>query len=103
MDGRERFGCFMAGGREYSSSQRKIINRYYDQIDTIVLTRLGEITTDMILAVGDAKKLDRLWKRAEQALVKVKTSDGQKDPGIEKILASRDIEALGKLITRLNR
>ena len=107
MDGRERFGCFMGSGREYSSSQRKIISRYYDQIDTIVLTRLGEIATDMILAGGDAKKLDRLWKRAEQALAKVETNDGQKDlekdPAIEKILALRDIEALGKLITKLNR
>lgn len=93
----------MAKGREYSSSQRKIISRYYDNIDTIVITRLGEITTDMVLALGDPKKLDRLWKRAEQALDKVKTSDGQKDPVIEKILASRDLEALGKLVAKLNR
>ncbi|MBL4699007.1 MAG: hypothetical protein JKX70_09270, partial [Phycisphaerales bacterium] len=62
----------MAGGREFSSSQRKIINRYYDNIDNIVITRLGEIATDMALAMGDTKKLDRLWKRAEQALAKVK-------------------------------
>ncbi|PCI08456.1 hypothetical protein COB72_08345 [bacterium] len=93
----------MAGGREFSSSQRKIINRYYDNIDNIVITRLGEIATDMVLAMGDAKKLDRLWKRAEQALAKVKTKDGTKDPAIEKMLASRDLEALGKLITKLNR
>lgn len=93
----------MASGREFSSSQRKIINRYYDNIDNIVITRLGEIATDMILAAGEPKKLDRLWKRAEQALAKVKTSDGQKDPAIGKILASQDIEALGKLITKLNR
>lgn len=93
----------MATGREFSSSQRKIINRYYDNIDNIVITRLGEITTDMVLAAGDSKKLDRLWKRAEQALAKVKTSDGEKDPMIEKILSSRDLESLGKLITKLNR
>ena len=93
----------MATGREFSSSQRKIIHRYYDNIDNIVITRLGEITTDMVLASGDTKKLDRLWKRAEQALVKVKTSDGEKDPMIEKILSSRDLEALGKLVTKLNR
>ena len=93
----------MAGGREYSSAQRKIINRYYDQIDTIVLTRLAEITTDMALAMGDSKKLDRLWKRAEQALAKVTTKDGQKDAAIERILASRDIEALGKLVSKLSR
>ncbi len=97
----------MAGGREYSSAQRKIINRYYDHIDTIVLTRLAEITTDMALAMGDSKKLDRLWKRAEQALAKVTTKDGQKDgqkdAAIERILASRDLEALGKLVSKLSR
>jgi hypothetical protein len=93
----------MASGREYSSAQRKIINRYYDNIDDIVITRLGEISTDMVLAMGDPKKLDRLWKRAEQALAKVKSSDGQPDPEITKILAKRDLEALGKLVTKLSR
>lgn len=93
----------MAGGREYSSHQRKIINRYYDHIDTIVITRLGEITTDMALAMGDPKKLDRLWKRAQQALEKVKSDDGVTDPAIEQILTSRDIEGLGKLVSKLSK
>ena len=47
----------MASGREFSSHQRKIINRYYDNLDTIVITRLGEIVTDMALAAGDQKSL----------------------------------------------
>ena len=93
----------MAGGREYSSSQRKIINRYYDNIDSIVITRLAEITTDMALAMGETKNLDRLWKRAEQALAKVKSSDGNTDPAIDKILASQDIEALAKFVSKLTR
>jgi hypothetical protein len=93
----------MAGGREFSSSQRKIINRYYDNIDNIVITRLGEITTDMILDAGDPKKLDRLWKRAEQALAKVRDADGNPDPTITKILDSKDPEALGKFITKISR
>jgi len=93
----------MASGREFSSSQRKIINRYYDNIDNIVITRLGEITTDMILAAGDPKKLDRLWKRAEQALAKVRDADGNPDPAITKILDSKDPEALGKFVTKLSR
>ncbi len=93
----------MAGGREYSSHQRKIINRYYDNIDTIIITRLGEISTDMILAAGDQKKLDRLWKRAEQALAKVKGTDGQPPADIEKLLQSRDIEDLAKFVSKLAR
>ena len=93
----------MAGGREYSSHQRKIINRYYDNIDTIIITRLGEISTDMILAAGDQKKLDRLWKRAELALAKVKGPDVQPPAEIEKLLQSRDIEDLAKLVSKLAR
>ncbi|MEX0877101.1 MAG: hypothetical protein WD114_06550 [Phycisphaerales bacterium] len=93
----------MAGGREYSSYQRKIINRYYDNIDTIVITRLGEISTEMVLAAGDEKKLDRLWKRAEQSLAKVRGSDGDRDPELDRIITQRDVEGLGRLVTRLSR
>lgn len=87
----------MAGGREYSSSQRKIINRYYDNQDTIVATRLGEIVTDIALADGDQKKLDRLWKRAEQALAKTSI----KPESWKKILDARDPKALALLIAKL--
>jgi hypothetical protein len=93
----------MAGGREYSSQQRKIINRYYDNIDTILITRLTEISTEMILAMGDPKKLDRLWKRAAQALEKIKAEDGKEDPAIHQILVTQDVEALAKLVSKLSR
>jgi hypothetical protein len=93
----------MPSGREYSSSQRKIINRYYEHLDAIVLNRLGEITTEMALAAGDTKKLDRLWKRAAQALSKVKDADGNQDPAIGRLLERRDIEALAELVARLSR
>jgi hypothetical protein len=93
----------MASGREYSSTQRKIINRYYDHIDTIILTRLGEIATELVLAGDDQKKLDRLWVRAEKALEKTKSKDPNLDRMIEQVLGSRDIKALGELITKLSR
>ncbi len=93
----------MSTGREYSAHQRKIINRYYDNIDTIVITRLSEIATDMVLAMGDEKKLDRLWKRAEQALSKVTPRGSDADPEIARVLASRDVEQFGRLVSRLSR
>jgi len=93
----------MPSEREYSSSQRKIINRYYEHLDSILLNRLGEITTEMALAVGDTKKLDRLWKRAAQALSKVIDIDGNQDPAIAHLLERRDIESLAKLVSRLSR
>lgn len=87
----------MAGGREYSSHQRKIINRYYEHQDTIVAGRLGEIVGDLALAQGDPKKLDRLWKRAEQALAKTSLAPA----AVRTVLESRDTEALGRLVGKL--
>lgn len=87
----------MASGREFSSTQRKIINRYYDNHDTILATRLGEIVTDIALAEDNQKKLDRLWIRAEQALSKTQL----KPESWKKIIASRDPKALARLISKL--
>jgi len=87
----------MAGGQEYSGSQRKIINRYYDNHDTILATRLGEIVTDIALAEDNQKKLDRLWTRAEQALTKT----ALKPETWKKITTSRDPKALAQLISKL--
>ncbi len=87
----------MAGGREYSGSQRKIINRYYDNHDTILATRLGEIVTDIALAEDNQKKLDRLWTRAEQALSKTSVKPEIWAP----VLKNRDAQALARLISKL--
>lgn len=87
----------MAGGREYSGNQRKIIDRYYQNEDGIVATRLGEIVSDMALAGGDEKKLDRLWKRAEQALARTKLNPAE----IRTVLEKRDVVGLGRMAGRL--
>ena len=86
----------MAGGQEYSRNQRKIIDRYYQNEDTIVATRLAEIVSDMALADGDQKKLDRLWKRAEQALARSKLNQAE----IRTVLEKRDIVGLGRLAAK---
>lgn len=89
----------MSTGREFSSYQRKVINRYYDNLDTIVVTRLGEIVTDMALAGGDEKKLARLWKRAEQALERVKGESND----VSQIIDQRDVEALARFVTKVSK
>ncbi len=88
----------MAGGQEYSRTQRKIIDRYYQNEDTIVATRLAEIVSDMALAGGDVKKLDRLWKRAEQALARTKLNPAE----VRTVLERRDMVGLGKLAGRMS-
>jgi hypothetical protein len=88
----------MAGGREYSNHQRKIINRYYEHQDTIITHRLGEIVSEMALAMGDEKKLARLWKRADQALAKSGLSASE----AARIVEKRDVEGLAKAVARLS-
>lgn len=87
----------MAGGREYSHSQRKIIDRYYQHKDSILAHRLGEIVSDMALAAGDDKKLAALWKRAEKALAQSKLDPAR----AARALNARSVEQLGRLAAEL--
>lgn len=56
---------------DFTPHQKKIINRYYDNRDQIMLTRLQEIVTELYLADSEAKQ-ERLWKRAESAMKSLK-------------------------------
>lgn len=87
----------MAGGREYSAHQRKIIDRYYQHEDTIVAQRVGEIVSELFLAIGDEKKTNQLWARAEKALAR----SGLSQAKVEKVLKERDLEGLGRLAGEL--
>lgn len=89
----------MGSGREYSRHQQKIISRYYDNHDTIILTRLGEIQTEIALAAGNDKKLGTLWKRAATALAKTSI----KPEIASRIVEERDLESLARQISKLNR
>jgi len=77
--------------REYSGYQKGVISRYYDNLDTIMLQKLGELVTDLYLADSKTKK-DRLWKRAHQAMERLKI----KRPIIDHIMKSRDVQVLAK-------
>ena len=85
----------MAGGREYSQGQRKIIDRYYQNRDTIALTKLQEIVSELYLPEG--KAAERLWKRAESHL---KAADAN-PARLEKTLAERDPAALAAFVSDL--
>jgi hypothetical protein len=55
--------------------QDKIIRRYYQNQDDIMLQKLGEMVTDLFLAEGKAKQ--RLWDRVATALKNLKIPDAQ--------------------------
>jgi hypothetical protein len=77
--------------QEYSNYQKNVIENYYDNLDTIMLQRLGELVTELYLADTDKKK-DNLWKRVEKAMANLKIP-----PAITKhILEKRNVVVLAK-------
>ena len=76
---------------ELSHYQKNVISNYYENLDTIMLTKLQEIVTDLYLAESKAKQ-DRLWERAEKAMTKLKIK-----PAIVKhVLGKRDVMILAR-------
>jgi hypothetical protein len=53
-----------------SSYQDRAIRNYYENRDTIMMQRLGDLVTDLFLAEG--QKRARLWTRVADALEKLK-------------------------------
>ena len=86
----------MADGREYSSQQRKAIGNYYDNIDTIVAQKLGEIVSDLYLQ-EDPRRAGSLWKSALTQLKKTKADMNH----VNNVVASRDVEKLAALVNEL--
>ena len=78
-------------GKEYSSYQRDVISRYYDNLDAITLTRLQELVGELYLADSKAKQA-RLWERVQKAMVKLKV----KPAIIEHIMTKKDVVVLAK-------
>lgn len=71
--------------------QNQIISGYYDNLENIMLQRLGELVTELYLADKPAKK-KQLWKRVYLAMKKLKV----KPAIIEHIMEKRSVEVLAK-------
>ena len=56
--------------REYSSYQKKVISRYYDNRENIDAQKLAELVTNLYLAEG--KKSAKMWERAEGLMERLK-------------------------------
>jgi len=86
----------MAKGQDLSRHQRGIVNRYYDNRDTIMAQKVSELVSDLYLAEG--KKADTLWKRAETAL-KNTAADPKR---IAAVVGKRDLGGLAELASELS-
>lgn len=80
-------------GKEYSSYQRDVISRYYDNLNAITLARLQELVGQLYLADSEVKKA-RLWERAHKAMVRLKI----KPAIIQHIMNKKDVTVLARNI-----
>jgi hypothetical protein len=58
-----------------SNYQDRVIRRYYENRDEIMLQKLGEMISDLYLAEGKART--KIWQRAADALEKLKVPKAQ--------------------------
>ncbi len=86
----------MAKGQNLTRHQQGIVKRYYENRDTLMAQKLGEIVTELYLATSE-KKAASLWARADKAL---RNTDVKKER-IDALVASRDVEALARLVNEL--
>jgi len=75
----------------YSKHQQDVIQRYYNNIDAIMLQKLQELTTELYLAKNTSKE-DRLWQRAHKAMQNIKV----KPALIDHIMQKRNVEVLAQ-------
>lgn len=78
-----------------TSYQDRVIRRYYENKDAIMLEKLGDLVSDLYLAEGKAK--DRLWKRLAAALTNLKIPEDQ----IQHIIRSDNPTLAANLLKKL--
>ncbi len=86
----------MAGEREYTSYQKKVIANYYKTAETRGVSSLQEIVTELYLASSE-KKRQQLWARARKALETL----GMKPKLIEHIISTQKPEVLASHVKDL--
>ncbi len=76
---------------DYSQYQKAVISGYYNNLDTIMLGKLSELVTELYLADTQARQ-NRLWQRANKAMVKLKVPPAI----IDHIMEKKDVVVLAK-------
>jgi len=76
---------------EYSQYQKAVISGYYNNLDTIILQKLGELVTELYLADTRARQ-NRLWQKAHKAMIKLEVPPAI----IDHIMEKKDVQVLAK-------
>jgi hypothetical protein len=75
--------------------QQSVVKRYYENLDTVLLQRLGEQVTDLYLAEG--KKRAKLWDSVQTSLEKLEVPKTR----IDHVRKSDDARQLATLLQEL--
>jgi len=86
----------MAKGQHLSNYQQKIVKGYYDNRDTLVTHKLGQIVSDLYVCTNP-KETGKLWARARETLVKTSADQAR----VAKLLAEKNIEELARVVGEL--
>jgi hypothetical protein len=78
---------------DYTPHQRGIIKRYYEHKPDLMLQKLAELVSDIMVEEDEAKRR-RLWAKAETALKNLKVPSWR----IAKILESQDPTLLAEVV-----
>lgn len=81
--------------RNYTPYQQKIIQRYYDNSDTIHLQRLADLVGELYLAEG--KKKERVWKSVGEAMRRLKVPESR----VEHLLKKQEPTLIADLVKEL--
>jgi hypothetical protein len=87
----------MAKHQHLTPYQTKIVDRYYEHLDSITITKLQELVSELYLA--EPKAAEKLWKRAEAALTKAKVDPAR----VTKVLSARDVAQFSQLVLSLSK
>lgn len=86
----------MAKQPNLTAYQQKIVGRYYDNLDSIVATKLSELVGSIALASTD-KERDKLWKRAAEYLAKCKVDAAT----VSAICDAKDVQKLAVVVGKI--
>ncbi|MEM9752098.1 MAG: hypothetical protein AAF916_01805 [Planctomycetota bacterium] len=78
---------------DFTPGQKRIVDRYYANHDTIQSNKLAELVSELWLA-DDPKSATKLWGRAQVALMRL----GVDATRVASVVDARDIEALARLV-----
>ena len=81
--------------REYSSYQKKVIQRYYDNREQIDSQRLSELVTSLYLATP--KKAEKMWETAADLMQRLKVPPSR----IAHVLDKKDAALLAAVVEDL--